>query len=70
MDYIAIFALIAKGLTVAQALFEAGESALPAINAIRDVVTGAQTGEVTDDQLTSAEALLDQLISDFNLEME
>lgn len=69
MDYVAIFALIAKGLTVAQALYEAGESALPAIEAISGVVTGAQAGTVTDDQLTQTEALLDQMISDFNLEI-
>lgn len=67
MDVVAIFALIAKGLSVVEAIVAAGESAAPAIKALYDLVTGAQTGTVTDDQLAQTEALLDQLITDFNL---
>jgi len=69
MDFMAILSLIGKGLTVAQALYEAGQTAEPAIKALLGVVTGAQQGEVTDDQLAEAEALLDKLIEDFNLDI-
>lgn len=69
MDYAAIFDLIAKGLTVVDALMTAGQQAAPAIKAISGIVTGAQQGTVTDDQLTQTEALLDQMISDFNLDI-
>lgn len=69
MDYMAIFNLIAKGLTVVQAVYEAGQTAAPAIKALSDLVTGAKQGTVTEDQLSQAEALLDNLISDFNIEI-
>ena len=69
MDFAAIFALIEKGLTVVQALYEAGQEATPAISALIALVTGAQTGTVTDDDLTKTEALLDQLIADFNIDI-
>ena len=69
MDFIAIFALIEKGLTVIQALYEAGQTASPAISALIALVTGAQKGAVTDDDLTKTEALLDQLIDDFNIDI-
>lgn len=69
MDYVAIFALIQKGITVVTALVEAGEQAAPALKALADLTTGAQAGTVTDDQLTQTEALLDQMIADFNVDM-
>lgn len=69
MDIAAIFALIAKGLTVVEAVVAAGEEAAPAIKALYNLVTGAQNGAVTDDQLEQTEALLDQMITDFNLDL-
>lgn len=66
MDYLAILTLIQKGLTVAQAIYDAGKDAAPAIQAISALVTGAQNGTVTDDELTQTEALLDSMIQDFN----
>lgn len=69
MDVAAILDLIQKGLTVIGALLAAGVSAAPAIEALTKLVTGAQTGTVTDDDLAQTEALLDKQISDFNLPM-
>jgi hypothetical protein len=67
MDAAAIFALIVKGLGVIEAVIAAGQSALPAIKVMIDLVTGAQNGTVTDQQLADTEAVLDQMIADFNL---
>lgn len=70
MDITAILTLVAKGISVIEALYEAGQTAAPALTALKDLVTGAQQGTVTDDQLTQTEALLDQLIDQFNLDIE
>lgn len=69
MDFAAIFALVEKGITVATALLEAGQSAIPALEAIKTFVTGAKTGSVSDVDLAKTEALLDQMIDDFNLDL-
>jgi hypothetical protein len=69
MDIAAILALVQKGLSVASAIYEAGKNAAPAIQAISALVTGAQKGTVTDEEIAATEALLDQLIADFNVEI-
>jgi hypothetical protein len=69
MDYLTIITLIGKGLTVAQALIEAGEAALPAIQAVQNIVSGVKDGAVTEEQLAETEAELDKLIETFNLEL-
>jgi hypothetical protein len=69
MDYAAIIELIGKGLTVIETLIEAGQAAAPAIQAIRNLVSGTESGTVTDDDLAQTEALLDQMIADFNLDL-
>ncbi len=66
MDIVAILALIAKGVSIAETLIAAGQSAGPAIEVIKNLVTGAQTGKVTQDTLDKNEAVLDALIEDFN----
>lgn len=66
MDFTAIFALIEKGLTIIGVLLEAGQSAEPAIKVLTDLITGAKQGHVSDDDLARTEALLDQLVEDFN----
>lgn len=70
MNYERIFDLIQKGLTIAEALLEAGTVALPAIEAVKNIVSGAQKGEVTDEELTRVEGILDGMITEFNIEME
>lgn len=69
MDIAAILALVEKGVTIISALIEAGQTATPAIVALKDLVTGARKGTVTDAELDKTEAILDGLIDDFNLEL-
>lgn len=69
MDLTAIFDTVSKGITIITALLEAGQSAAPALNALRALVTGAQTGTVTQADLDKTEALLDQMIADFNIDL-
>ena len=69
MDVMVILGLVQKGLSVAEAIYEAGKNAAPAIAAIKDLVTGAQEGTVSDEQLAQTEALLDQMLADFNLDI-
>lgn len=69
MDILAILALVQKGLTVAEAIYAAGKNAAPAIQALSALVTGAQKGDVSDDDLARTEALLDQMVADFNLDI-
>lgn len=66
MDIIAILALVAKGLSIATAAIEVGKNAIPAVEAVKDLVTAAQTGNVTDQQLTDTEEALDSMLDDFN----
>lgn len=66
MDMAAILALILKGVSIIETLIAAGQEVAPAIKVITDLITGAQNGTVTDDQLASTEAALDAMISDFN----
>lgn len=66
MDITAIFALIAKGISVATNLLEAGKAAAPALQALENLVKGAQAGTVTDQDLADTEALLDGMIAEFN----
>ena len=69
MNIVAILALIAKGISVAEALYAAGKEAGPALKVIKDLVTGAQNGNVTQAELDQTETLLDSLISDFNTDL-
>lgn len=69
MDILAVLALITKGITIAQALLAAGQSAVPAFDALKNLISGAQSGSVTQAQLDQTEALLDQMVDDFNLDL-
>lgn len=70
MNIAAILLLIQKGVTIAEALIAAGQTATPAFNVIKNLISGAQKGAVSDDDLDITEAQLDQLIEDFNLPIE
>ncbi len=70
MDPMVIFAMIEKGISVASMLISAGKNAAPAIEVIKNLVTGAQAGTVTDEQLAETERLLDAEIEEFNKPME
>lgn len=69
MDIMAIFNMISTGVSVAETLIHAGKDAIPAITAVKNLVTGAQGGSVTQADLDATEALLDSLISDFNADI-
>lgn len=70
MNYAAVFELIAKGLSVAEALLEAGAQAMPAIKAVQSLVDGSrQGGEVTQTELDEVEITLDEMIDEFNLKL-
>lgn len=69
MDIVAILALIAKGVGVIDTLVTIGQNAEPAIKVVKDLITGAQAGTVTPDDLTATETALDAVIADFNTPM-
>lgn len=69
MNIVAILALIEKGISVAEVLIKAGANAAPAFNALKDLITGAKTGTLTQADIDQTEALLDKLIADFNADI-
>lgn len=68
MNIIAILELVNKGLSIASALISAGQSAEPAISALKNL-TSTPNEPITDAQLDRVEAMLDAQIEEFNLEM-
>ncbi len=66
MDILAVMALIAKGVSIATAAVEIGKDAVPALTAVKDLVTSFQAGAVTPQTLADTEASLDALIDEFN----
>jgi hypothetical protein len=70
MDVSAVLALILKGVGVVSTLVAIGQDVAPAIKVITNLITGAQAGTVTDEELASTEATLDAMIVDFNQPME
>lgn len=69
MDIAAILALVLKGVGIIETLVAVGKDVAPAIQVVTGLITGAQAGTVTDDQLTATEAQLDAMIADFNQPM-
>lgn len=69
MDIASILELVVKGLGVVNTLVTVGKDAAPAIKVLTNLVTGAQAGTVTDEQLAATEATLDAMIDDFNQPM-
>lgn len=69
MDIMAILLLVEKGVAVASTLIAAAQNAEPALQAIKDLITGAKTGTVTQADLDKTEAVLDALIDDFNTDL-
>lgn len=66
MDFAAILALTLKGISVIETLVAVGQDIAPAIKVVTNLITGAQAGTVTDEELAATEATLDAMISDFN----
>ena len=69
MDALAIIALLGKGISIVSALISAGQSAEPAIAGLLKLISSAKQGTVTPEELAATEALLDQQIADFNLDL-
>ncbi len=69
MDIAAILLLVEKGITVISALISAGQSAAPAIEALLKLVGGAKAGTVTQAEMDATDALLDQMLADFNADL-
>lgn len=69
MDIAAILALTLKGISVIETLVAVGQDIAPAIKVVTGLITGAQAGTVTDDELNATEATLDGMIADFNQPM-
>ncbi len=69
MDAAAILLIVEKGLSLATLLIQAGISAEPEIIALLQMVTGANKGTVTPEELAANEARLDQLLADFNADL-
>jgi hypothetical protein len=70
MDIAAILALTLKGVSVIQTLVAVGQDIAPAVKVVTDLITGAQKGAVTPEQLAATEATLDAMIADFNEPMD
>lgn len=66
MDILSILALVEKGLSVISMVIDAGKDAAPTIQVVKDLVTGAQAGTVTQASLDEVEAHLDAQITEFN----
>lgn len=66
INFTKVFSVIEKGLGTIHTLIQQGETAGPAITAIKNLVESAKGGKVTEAQITATEATLDALISDFN----
>lgn len=69
MDIAAILALALKGVGIIQTLVSVGQDIAPAVKVVTGLITGAQAGTVTGDELTATEATLDGMIADFNQPM-
>ena len=69
MDALAIMTLVLKGISVAQALYNAGTDAAPAGDALSELFKGRKEAP-TQEAMDNADALLDRLMDDFNKEIE
>ncbi len=70
MDPMQILDLVMKGVQVIKVLVDAAEDAGPAIKAVTNLITGAQAGTLTQDQIDETEKVLDAMIAEFNEPLE
>lgn len=66
MGALAIFELVTKGLGIISTAIAVGKNAIPAIEAVKNLVTAAKMDSVTPELLAATEASLDAMIDDFN----
>lgn len=67
MDITAIAALVLKGVNIASALIAAGQSAVPAFQALENLFKAKET--ITQADMDAADSILDGLLDDFNIEL-
>lgn len=70
MDAMTILGLVSKGVHVVQMLWEAGKSIEPAVKTVKNLIAGAQAGNITDEELIAIENELDKQIAEFNEPMD
>jgi hypothetical protein len=66
MDFTSILGIISKGVGVINTLATIGQDVAPAVKVVTELITNAQSGSVTPEQLNDTEASLDAMIADFN----
>lgn len=67
MDFAAILAIVTKGISVANALITAGQSAAPALTALENLFKSKTA--ITQTDLDKTEEVLDALLDEFDIEM-
>ena len=68
MDVTAILALVSQGISVANALISAGQSAAPAFKALENLFKKRAVA-ITQADLDQTEAVLDALIDQFDIDL-
>jgi len=66
MDVLAVMALIAKGISIAETAVAVGRNAGPVFTAIKGLIDSFRNGTVTQEQLDETEKSLDEMIDEFN----
>jgi hypothetical protein len=67
MDPLAILAVVTKGLSIVEAIWDNRELALSAFNSVKHIVEGHKT--MTPQELAAVEANLDAMLDEFNSDL-
>lgn len=67
MDTAAILALVLKGISIAEAVWDNRDLALGAIQSVRNIIEKKET--VTKEELDAVEAQLDGMLDEFNSDL-
>lgn len=70
LDMQNVLDLIQKGVGVIETVVKAGKDAAPAIGIVKNFISGAKQGDMTDAEIMAFEEQLDAMIDDFNVPME
>lgn len=66
MDVLAVMALIAKGISIAETAIAVGKNAGPVLTTIKGLIDSFRGGTVTQEELDETEKSLDAMIDEFN----
>jgi hypothetical protein len=67
MDPVAILALVSKGLSIAETIWENRDLALSAINSVKHIVENHKT--MTPAEIATIEVNLDSMLDEFNSDL-